>query len=119
MNPHSLHGQSSRFPSHCFVHALFTLALTTRGIRSYNHFVVHYVTDIAHRGGTTTEHGRDDYRQLHLSVSPALHARLAHEAAERGMQLEDWAVLRLGGLSRVARSSLAHVQPVPRWRTRC
>ena len=77
-----------------------------------------YVTDIARHGGAPTEHGRDDDRQLRLSVSPTLHARLAREAAERGMQLEDWAVVRLG-LSRVARSSLAHVQPVPPWRTRC
>ena len=80
--------------------------------------VDHYVTDIARRGGTPTERGRDDDRQLRLTVSPTLHARLAREAAELGMQLEDWAVVRLG-LNRVARSSLAHGQPVPPWRTRC
>jgi hypothetical protein len=80
--------------------------------------VDHYVTDIARRRGTPTAHGQDDDRPLRLSVSPTLHARLAREAAERGMQLEDWAALRLG-LSRVAGSSLAHVQPVPPWRTRC
>jgi predicted HicB family RNase H-like nuclease len=76
------------------------------------------VTDIARHRGTPTAHGRDGDRQMRLSVSPTLHARLAREAAERGMQLEDWAVLKLG-LSRVARSSLAHVQPVSPWRTRC
>ena len=80
--------------------------------------VDHCVTDIARHRGTPIEHGRDSDRQLRLSVSSTLHARLAGEAAERGMQLEDWAVFKLG-LSRVARSSLAHVQPVPPWRTRC
>jgi hypothetical protein len=80
--------------------------------------VDHYVTDIARHRCTHTEHGRDDDRELRLSVSPTLHARLGCEAAERGMQLEDWAVLKLG-LSRVARLSLAHVKPVPPWRTRC
>ena len=80
--------------------------------------VDHYVTDIAHQRCTPTEHGRDDDRQLRLSVSHTLHARLGWEAAERGMQLEDWAVLKLG-LNRLARSSLAHVKPVPPWRTRC
>jgi hypothetical protein len=77
-----------------------------------------YVSDIACDGGTPTGHGWDDDRQLRLNVSPTLHARLAREAAERGMQLEDWAVRRLS-LSHVARPSLAHVQPVPPWRTRC
>ena len=80
--------------------------------------VHHYVTDIAPHHGTPTEHGRDGDGQLRLSVSPALHARLGREAAERGMRLEDWAVLKLG-LSRVAGPSLAHAQLVSPWRTRC
>jgi hypothetical protein len=80
--------------------------------------VDHYVTDIARHRWMPTEHGRDDDRQLRLSVSPTLHARLGCEAAERGMQLEDWAVLKLG-VSRFARSSPAHLKPVPPWRTRC
>jgi predicted HicB family RNase H-like nuclease len=77
-----------------------------------------YVTDIAHHRGTPTEHGRDGDGQLRLSVSPTLHARLACEAAERGMRLEDWAVLKLG-LSRIAGPSLAHARLVSPWRTRC
>jgi hypothetical protein len=57
--------------------------------------MVHYdVTDIAHHHGTPTKHGRDGDGQRRLSVSPTLHARLAREAAERGMRLEDWAVLK-------------------------
>jgi hypothetical protein len=80
--------------------------------------VDHYVTDVAPYRCTPTEHRRDDNRQLRLSVSPTLHARLGREAAERGMPLEDWAVLKLG-LNRLACSSLAHVEPVPPWRTRC
>jgi hypothetical protein len=76
------------------------------------------VTDIAPHCGTPTEHDRDDDSQLRLGVSRTLHARLAREAAERGMQLEDWAVLKLGR-SRLRRSSLAHVQPVSPWQTRC
>ena len=58
--------------------------------------VHHYVTDIAHHHGTPTKHGREGDGQLRLSVSPTLQARLAREAAERGMGLEDWAVLKLG-----------------------
>jgi hypothetical protein len=73
------------------------------------------VNDIAHHHGT---HGRDGDGQLRLSVSPTLHARLAREAAERGMRLEDWAVLKLG-LPRIAGPSLAHPRLVSPWRTRC
>jgi predicted HicB family RNase H-like nuclease len=80
--------------------------------------VHHYVTDIADHHGTPTEHGRDGDGQLRLSVSPALHARLAGEAAERGMRLEDWAVLKLG-LSGMAGPSLAHARLVSPWRMRC
>jgi hypothetical protein len=80
--------------------------------------VNHCVTDIAPHGGTPTEHDRDADRQLRLGVSRTLHGRLAREAAERGMQLEDWAVLKLGR-SRGGRSSLAHVKPVSPWQTRC
>jgi hypothetical protein len=76
------------------------------------------VTDIAHRHGTPTKHGRDGDEQLRLSMSPTLHARLAREAAERGMRLEDWAVLKLG-LTRIAGPSLAHTRLVSPWRTRC
>jgi predicted HicB family RNase H-like nuclease len=80
--------------------------------------VHHYVTDIALHHGTPTKHGRDGDGQLRLSVSPTLHARLAREAAERGMRLEDWAVLKLG-LTRIAGPSLAHARLVSPWRTRC
>jgi hypothetical protein len=80
--------------------------------------VNHCVTDIAPHCGTPTEHDWDADRQLRLGVSRTLHARLAREAAERGMQLEDWAVLKLGR-SRMGRSSLAHVEPVSPSRTRC
>jgi predicted HicB family RNase H-like nuclease len=80
--------------------------------------VHHYVNDIAHHHGTPTKHGRDGDGQLLLSVSPTVHARLASEAAERGMRLEDWAVLKLG-LSRIAGPSLAHARLVSPWRTRC
>ena len=80
--------------------------------------VDHNVTDIAHHHGTPTKHGRDGDGQLRLSVSPTLHARLAREAAERGMRLEDWAVLKLG-LTRIAGPSLAHARLVSPWRTRC
>ena len=76
------------------------------------------VNDIAHHHGTPTEHGRDGDGQLRFSVSPTLHALLAREAAERGMRLEDWAVLKLG-LTRIAGPSLAHVRLVSPWRTRC
>ena len=76
------------------------------------------VNDIAHHHGTPTKHGRDGDGQLRLSVSPTLHARLAREAAERGMRLEDWAVLKLG-LSRIAGPSLAQARLVSPWRTRC
>ena len=76
------------------------------------------VNDIAHHHGTPTKHGRDADGQLRLSVSPMLHARLAREAAERGLRLEDWAVLKLG-LSRIAGPSLAHAQLVSPWQTRC
>ena len=76
------------------------------------------VNDIAHHHGTPTKHGRDGDGQLRLSVSPMLHARLAREAAERGLRLEDWAVLKLG-LSRIAGPSLAHARLVSPWRTRC
>jgi hypothetical protein len=77
-----------------------------------------YVADIAHHHGTPTKHGLDGDGQLRLSVSTMLHARLAREAAERGMRLEDWAVLKLG-LSRIAGPSLAHARLVSPWRTRC
>ncbi len=77
-----------------------------------------YVTDIARHCGTPTEQDRDTDRQLRLGVSRTLHARLAREAAERGIQLEDWAVLKLGR-SRARRSSVAHVKPVSPWQTRC
>ena len=81
--------------------------------------MVHYdVTDIAHHHGTPTKHGRDGDGQLRLSVSPTLHALLAREADERGMRLEDWAVLKLG-LTRIAGPSLAHARLVSPWRTRC
>jgi predicted HicB family RNase H-like nuclease len=80
--------------------------------------VHHYVNDIAHHHGTPTKHGREGDGQLRLSVSPTLHARLAREAAERGMRLEDWAVLKLS-LSRIAGPSLAHARLVSPWRTRC
>jgi hypothetical protein len=76
------------------------------------------VTDIARHCGPPAEHDWDADRQLRLGVSHTLHARLAREAAERGMQLEDWAVLKLGR-SRVRRPSLAHVKPVSPWQTRC
>ena len=77
-----------------------------------------YVTDIAPHCGTPTGLDRDTDNQLRLGVSRTLHARLAREAAERGMQLEDWAVLKLAR-NRVRRSSLAHVKPVSPWQTRC
>jgi predicted HicB family RNase H-like nuclease len=76
------------------------------------------VNDIAHHHGTPTKHGRDGDGQLRLSVSPTLHAQLAREAAERGMRLEDWAMLKLG-LTRIAGPSLAHARLVSPWRTRC
>jgi predicted HicB family RNase H-like nuclease len=76
------------------------------------------VNDIAHHCGTRTQPGRDGDGQLRLSVSPPLHARLAREAAERGMRLEDWAVLKLG-LTRIAGPSLANARLVSPWRTRC
>ena len=77
-----------------------------------------YVADIAHHHGTPTKHGWDGDGQLRLSVSPTLHARLAREAAERGMRLEAWALLKLG-LTRIAGPSLAHAQLVSPWQTRC
>jgi len=76
------------------------------------------VNDIAHQHGTPTTHGRDGDEQLRLNVSPTLHARLAREAAERGMRLEDWAVLKLS-FTRIAGPSLAHTRLVSPWRTRC
>jgi predicted HicB family RNase H-like nuclease len=80
------------------------------------------VNDIAHHHGTPGRDGdgqlRDGDGQLRLSVSPTVHARLAREAAERGMRLEDWAVLKLG-LTRIAGPSLAHARLVSPWRTRC
>jgi predicted HicB family RNase H-like nuclease len=80
--------------------------------------VPHNVNDIAHHHGTPTKHGRDGDGQLRLNVTSTLHARLAREAAERGMRLEDWAVLKLG-LTRIAGPSLAHARLVSPWRTRC
>jgi len=76
------------------------------------------VNDIAHHHGTPTKHGREGNGQLRLNVSPMLHARLAREAVERGMRLEDWAVLKLG-LTGIAGPSLAHARLVSPWRTRC
>jgi predicted HicB family RNase H-like nuclease len=76
------------------------------------------VNDIAHHHGTPTKHGPEGDGQLRLSVSPMLHTRLAREAAERGMRLEDWAVLKLG-LTRTAGPSPAHARLVSPWRTRC
>ncbi len=81
----------------------------------------HNATDIAHHRAAPTGCARGGDEQLRLDVSPTLHARLAREAAERGMRLEDWAVLKLGvdADSRVARLWLAYARPVPRSRTRC
>jgi hypothetical protein len=81
----------------------------------------HNANDIAHHRATSAGHGRAGDGQLRLDVSSTLHARLVREAAERGMRLEDWAVLKLGvdPDTRVAHLWLEHARPVPRSRTRC
>jgi hypothetical protein len=85
------------------------------------HMVTRYVTGIAHQGGTRNEYRRDCDERPHVKLSPTLQDRLAREAAERGMQLHDWAVLKLAldDESRVAHPSGVHPRRVPRWRTRC
>ncbi len=81
----------------------------------------HNATGTSHLRAAPTGCGRGGDGQLGLDVSPTLRDRLAREAAERGMRLEDWAVLKLGvdAGSRAARVSLAHARPVPPWQTRC
>ena len=83
--------------------------------------VTRYVTGIAHHGATPSEYRRDCDERLHVKLSPTLQDRLAREAAERGMQLHDWAVLKLAldAESRIAQPSGVHPWRVPRWRTRC
>jgi hypothetical protein len=83
--------------------------------------VTHYVTGIAHHRATPTEYRRDCDEQPHVKLSPTLQDRLAREAAERGMQLHDGAVLKLAldAESRIAHPSGVHPWGVPRWRTRC
>jgi predicted HicB family RNase H-like nuclease len=82
------------------------------------HIVDHYVTCIAHHGA---EHPRDRDEKLHVKLSPTLQDRLGREAAERGMRLHDWAVLKLAqdAESRIGHPSGVHPRRVPRWRTRC
>ncbi len=69
------------------------------------------VNDIAHHHGTPTKHGREGDGQLRLSVSPMLHARLAREAAERGMRLEGTVNLRSCGRSANHISLIRHTRP--------
>jgi hypothetical protein len=57
--------------------------------------VTRYVTGIAHHGARPNEYRRDCDEQPHVKLSPTLQDRLAREAAERGMQPHDWAVLKL------------------------
>ena len=60
------------------------------------------MTGIAHHRATPNEYRRDCDEQPHVKLSPTLQDRLAREAAERGMQLHDWAVLKLTSMPRVA-----------------
>jgi hypothetical protein len=85
------------------------------------HMVTRYVTGIAHHGARPNEYRRDCDEQPHVKLSPTLQDRLAREAAERGMQPHDWAVLKLAldAENRVAYPSGVHPRRVPRWRTRC
>jgi hypothetical protein len=57
---------------------------------------------------------------LLLPASPALKAQLRREAADRGMSLAEWAVMKLeSGPPRSPASPTAYMPVADRWRTRC
>ena len=55
-----------------------------------------------------------------LVASPALRGQLRREAADRGMSLAEWAVMKLeSGPLRSPASPSAYMPVADRWRTRC
>ena len=55
-----------------------------------------------------------------LVASPALRGQLRREAADRGMSLAEWAVMKLeSGPLRNPASPSAYMPVADRWRTRC
>jgi hypothetical protein len=57
---------------------------------------------------------------LLVPASPALKEQLRREAADRGMSLAEWAVMKLeSGPLRSPASPSAYMPVVDRWRTRC
>jgi hypothetical protein len=55
-----------------------------------------------------------------LVASPALRAQLRREAADRGVSLAEWAVMKLeSGPLRSPASASAYMPVADRWRTRC
>jgi hypothetical protein len=55
-----------------------------------------------------------------LVASPALRGQLRREAADRGMSLAEWAVMKLeSGPLRSRASPSAYMPLADRWRTRC
>jgi hypothetical protein len=55
-----------------------------------------------------------------LVASPALRGQLRREAADRGMSLPEWAVMKLeSGPLRSPASPSAYMPVADRWRTRC
>ena len=57
---------------------------------------------------------------LLVPASPALRGQLRREAADRGMSVAEWAVMKLeSGPLRSPASPSAYMPVVDRWRTRC
>jgi hypothetical protein len=57
---------------------------------------------------------------LLVPASPALRGQLRREAADRGMSLAQWAVMKLAsGAIRTPSSPSAYMPVADRWRTRC
>lgn len=57
---------------------------------------------------------------LTVPASPALQGQLRREAADRGMSLADWSVIKLeSGAPGSPASPSAYMPVVDRWRTRC